>query len=72
MELCLVHANCQGEALIGLPIHPAIAKRFGLSFADAEYAVHDVRCKLLGETDFIGYLRFMAGNHGKIVADGTK
>lgn len=71
---------------IGLPIHPAIAKRFGLSFADAdtryrvygqdmtfaEYATHYVRCKLLGETDFIGYLRFMAERGGKIVADATK
>lgn len=71
---------------ISLPIHPAIAARLGLTFADAntryrvygqdmtfaEYATHYVRCKLLGEKDFTGYLRLMAGQGGKIVADVTK
>lgn len=71
---------------ISLPIHPAIAARQGLAFADAEtlyrvygqdmtfatYASHYVRCKLLGEKDFIGYLRLMAEQRGKIVADVAK
>ncbi|EPR44689.1 hypothetical protein dsx2_1317 [Desulfovibrio sp. X2] len=59
---------------IELPVHPAVASRFGLSFAApdrlwevygrkmdfAEYAGHYVDCKLIGEKDFIGYLRVMA------------
>ncbi len=58
-----------------LPVHPAVAERFGLAWAGpertweiygrkmtfAEYAGHYVDCKLLGERDFISYLRIMAG-----------
>lgn len=57
-----------------LPVHPAVAARSGIAWAGpdrlwevygrkmsfAEYAGHYVDCKLLGERDFISYLRIMA------------
>jgi len=57
-----------------LPVHPGVAQALGLAYGGtdemyevyggrmnfAEYAEHYVTCRLLGEADFIGYLRLAA------------
>lgn len=59
-----------------LPIHPAMAKRYGLAFAGADavyeiygvkmsyarYAAAYIECRLAGIEDFIGYLQATAEN----------